>query len=149
MQILASSWENQQCGFWPGLTQTRLYSYWRWLEAWNFVLRYWTIQVAKIKRWSASRFKADLRLCFRISRLLVFSWCGSYLIMFSYGSSYFYVYVIWKRFEHGQIIVIDSWVVWKTVFRGSDGFRSKPTPPFPLLFLAQQTHWASAMVTQN
>ena len=48
----AASWKNQQCGFWPGLTQTRLYSYWRWLEAWNFVFRkkrYCTIQVAKTK----------------------------------------------------------------------------------------------------
>ena len=27
------------CGFWPGLTQTRLDSHWRWLEAWNFVFR--------------------------------------------------------------------------------------------------------------
>ena len=35
----AASRENQQCGFWPGLTQTRLYSYWRRLEAWNFVFR--------------------------------------------------------------------------------------------------------------
>ena len=48
----AATWENQQCGFWPGLTQTRLYNYWRWLEAWNFVFRkkrYCTIQVAKTK----------------------------------------------------------------------------------------------------
>ena len=29
----------QQCGFLPGLTQTRLFSHWRWLEAWNFVFR--------------------------------------------------------------------------------------------------------------
>ena len=36
--IWAATWENQQCGFWPGLTQTRLYSHWRWLEAWNFCI---------------------------------------------------------------------------------------------------------------
>ena len=33
------AWEHQHFGFWSGLTQTRLYSYWRWLEAWNFVFR--------------------------------------------------------------------------------------------------------------
>ena len=47
----AALWENQR-GFWPGLTQTRLYSHWRWLEAWNFVFRkkkYCIIQVAKTK----------------------------------------------------------------------------------------------------
>ena len=50
--ILAPEWENQQFGFGPGLTQTKLYSYWRWLQAWNFVFRkkrYCTIQVAKTK----------------------------------------------------------------------------------------------------
>ena len=50
--IWAVTWENQQCGFWQGLTQTRLHSHWRWLEAWNFVCRkkrYCTIQVAKTK----------------------------------------------------------------------------------------------------
>ena len=48
----ACAWENQQFGFWPGMTQTRLYSYWRWLEARNFVFRkkrYCTIQIAKTK----------------------------------------------------------------------------------------------------
>ena len=50
--IWAPAWENQQFGFWPGLTQTRLYSHWRWLEVGNFVFRkkrYCTIQVAKTK----------------------------------------------------------------------------------------------------
>ena len=50
--IWAATWENQQYGFCPGLTQTRLYNYWSWLEAWNFVFRkkrYCTIQVAKTK----------------------------------------------------------------------------------------------------
>ena len=50
--IWAATRENQQCGFLPGLTQTRLHSHWRWLEAWNFVCRkkrYCTIQVAKTK----------------------------------------------------------------------------------------------------
>ena len=48
----AATWENQQYGFWPGLTQTRLYRHWSWLEAGNFVFRkerYCTIQVAKTK----------------------------------------------------------------------------------------------------
>ena len=74
--------KNQQCGFWPGLTQTRLYSYWRWLEAWNFVFRKerdCTIRVAKTKTLIS---EADLRLCFRICRLLVFSWRGSFDFVF-------------------------------------------------------------------
>ena len=81
--IWAASWENQQCGFWPGLTQTRLYSHWRWLKAWNFVFmkqRYSTIQVANTKvliSFAVYR-EADLRLCFRICRLFVFSWRGSF-----------------------------------------------------------------------
>ena len=29
----APAFENQQFGFWPDLTQTRLFIYWRWLEA--------------------------------------------------------------------------------------------------------------------
>ena len=37
--IWASLWENRSSGFRPGLTQTGLYSQWRWLEAWNFGLR--------------------------------------------------------------------------------------------------------------
>ena len=78
----AATRENQQCGFWPGLTQSRLYSHWRWLEAWKFEFREWrycTIQVAKTKALIsfAVTAKADLRLCFRICRLLVFSWRGS------------------------------------------------------------------------
>ena len=50
--IWAATWENQQCGFWPGLTQTRLYSHWRWLEAWNFGFskkRYCAVQVLNTK----------------------------------------------------------------------------------------------------
>ena len=72
--IWAPAGENQQCGFWPGLTQTRLYSYWRWLEAWNFGFRKkrnCTIQVAKTKA----------LICvfvFRICKTFVFSWRGSY-----------------------------------------------------------------------
>ena len=49
--IWAASGE-KHCRFWPGLTQIRLYSHWRWPEAWNFVFRKWrycTIQVAKTK----------------------------------------------------------------------------------------------------
>ena len=52
VSIWAATWENQQCGFWPGLTQTRLYSHWRWLESGHFVFRkkrYCTVQVAKTK----------------------------------------------------------------------------------------------------
>ena len=39
--IWAATWKNQQCGIWLGLTQTRLYSHWRWLEAWNFGFIYY------------------------------------------------------------------------------------------------------------
>ena len=35
----ATSWENQRSGFRPGPTQTRLFSYWIWLEAWKFGFR--------------------------------------------------------------------------------------------------------------
>ena len=37
--IWAPAWETQQFGFWPGLTQTRLYRYWRLVDAWNFGFR--------------------------------------------------------------------------------------------------------------
>ena len=50
--IWAASWENQQCGFRPGPTQTGLCSHRRWLEAWNFGFRKkrnCTIHVAKTK----------------------------------------------------------------------------------------------------
>ena len=50
--IWALAWENQQCGFCLHLTQTRLYSHWRWLEPWNLVCRkktYYTIQEVKTK----------------------------------------------------------------------------------------------------
>ena len=50
--IWAASWENQQCGFRTGLTQTGLYKHRRWLETWNFGFRKkrnCTIRVAKTK----------------------------------------------------------------------------------------------------
>ena len=69
----------QKCWFWPGVTQTRLYSYWRLLEAWNFGFRKkrnCTIQVAKTKALISF---ADLRVYFRICKTLVFpAWRGSY-----------------------------------------------------------------------
>ena len=68
------TWENQQCGLWPGLTQTRLYSHWRWLEAWNFVFRkkrYCTIQVAKTKALISFAVTAKLICVFVISKMLV------------------------------------------------------------------------------
>ena len=73
----APAWENQQFGFWPGLTQARLYSNLRWLEAWNFLFRkkrYCTIQVAKTKALISFAVTA---LCFRICKSLVFSRRGS------------------------------------------------------------------------
>ena len=67
---------NQQSGFQPGPTQTGLYSHRRWLEAGNFGFRHCTSHVAKTRR---SNCKADLSLCFRLCRLLVFP-CGCSLI---------------------------------------------------------------------
>ena len=65
--------------FRTGPTQTGLYKHKRWLETGNFGFRKkrnCTIRVAKTKtlitELSGYR-KADLRLCFRICRLLVFS----------------------------------------------------------------------------
>ena len=75
-----ASWENQQCGFRtevrhkPGCTLHR-----RWLETGNFGFRKQrncTIHVAKTKALITELRgyrEADLRLCFRICRLLVFS----------------------------------------------------------------------------
>ena len=67
----AAMWENKQCGFWPGLTQTRLYSYWRWLEAWNFRLKNFPVEVLcypgsenKGADQLRGNREADLRLCF-------------------------------------------------------------------------------------
>ena len=48
--IWAASWENQRSGFQPGPTQTRLYSYRKWLEAWNFRFAY-TMQTHWIYAW--------------------------------------------------------------------------------------------------
>ena len=70
---------NSLRGFQPGPTQTVLYKHKRWLEAWNFGCRKkrnCTIWVAKTK--ALISFEADLRLCFRIGKILVFSWRGSY-----------------------------------------------------------------------
>ena len=80
--IRAASWENQQCGFWPGLTQTRLYSYWRWQEARNSVFRKkrdCTIQV-KTKELISFAVTAKL-ICvfvFAYAKHWVFSRRGSY-----------------------------------------------------------------------
>ena len=49
-------------GFRPGPTQTRLYSHWRWLEAWNFVFR--------MQSWSASLFSDMQKAGFLITRLI-------------------------------------------------------------------------------
>ena len=84
--IWASTWENQQCGFWPGLTQTRLYSYWRWLETRNFVFRkkrYCTIQVAKTKALISFAFTAKL-IC-----VFVFAYAKRW---FSHDAAHMYFY---------------------------------------------------------
>ena len=69
--------ENQQFGFRPGPKQTGLYSHRRWLEAGNFGFRKYRNQGADQLR---SYCEADLHLCFRICRLLVFSCGGSIII---------------------------------------------------------------------
>ena len=80
---LEYNWGVEQ-GSWPrwrtGPTQTGLHSNRRQLEAWNFIFkkkRNCTIRVAKTK--ALISFEADLPLCFRICRLLVFSRGGSYI----------------------------------------------------------------------
>ena len=52
VNIWAASWENEQCGFWTGPIQIRLYSHRSRLEAWNFGFKKksdCTIPVAKTK----------------------------------------------------------------------------------------------------
>ena len=74
--IWAATWEKPFMSILSSLTQTRLYSHWRWLEAWNFGFRkkrYCTIQAAKTKALST-----DLRLSFRVCKSLVFSRRGSF-----------------------------------------------------------------------
>ena len=76
----------QQFGFRPGPTQTGLYSHRRWLEVGNFGFgkkRNFTIRVAKTKA-LISYCEADLRLCFRLCRLVVFLCCGPFLIFSMY-----------------------------------------------------------------
>ena len=58
-------------GFRPGLTQTRLYSHWRWLEAWQEA--YYLCSENKDTDKLRGDREADLRLCFRISKSLVIS----------------------------------------------------------------------------
>ena len=63
-------------GFRPGPTQTWLYRHRRWLEAGNFGLRvklYYQCSENKDADWLRSYCEADLCLCFRLCRLLIFS----------------------------------------------------------------------------
>ena len=54
--IWAASWEYKRSGFRSGPTQTRLYSYRRWPEAWNFGFRGIVLSMQqKQRRWSPSR----------------------------------------------------------------------------------------------
>ena len=71
-------WENQQRGFRPGATQTDLYKHRRCLEAGNFVFRKKRSCENKGANQLRSYCEADLRLCFRICRLLVLSCGGSF-----------------------------------------------------------------------
>ena len=93
--------ENQQCGFWPGLTQTRLYSYWRWLEAWNFVFRkkrYCSIQVAKTKALISFAVTAKL-IC-----VFVFAYADCWFSYDRWASA-------WENryFLQGYVMQTDAW----------------------------------------
>ena len=71
--------KTQQFGVRPGPSQIGLYSLGRWLGTGNFgfrKLRNGTIRVGKTKA-----LISDLRLCFRLCRLLVFPCGGSFFIL--------------------------------------------------------------------
>ena len=61
------TWKNQRCGFRTGPRQAELYKHRRWLEAGNFE----SIVLAVYRKQRHSY--CDLRLCFRICIMLVFS----------------------------------------------------------------------------
>ena len=109
------AWENTQFGSWPGPTQTRLYSYWRWLEAWNFVFsrkkRFCTIQVAKTKA----------LISFAVSTKLI---C---VFVFAYANCWF---------SHAGAQIVFSLYTWslKTLYRTESGrFKYLLFRPFTLL----------------
>ena len=80
-KIRAGSGENQQCGFLKGPTQTALYKHRRWLQAGNFgfirkyivLISYYPCSENKGTDQLHSYCEADLRLCFRICEMLVFT----------------------------------------------------------------------------
>ena len=113
---MSTTWENQQCGFWPGLTQTRLCSYWRWLEAWNFGFRKYrdcSIRVAKSKALKSFAITAKL-ICvfvFAVCKTLVFSCRGSNLL--------------WQKIK----IIYHKNIIWDTTWENlSYGFWQVLTP---------------------
>ena len=71
--------------FRPGPTQTGLYSHRRWLEAANVEELYYPCGENKGADQLRSYCEADLRLCFRLCRLLVFPCGGSYNTQNSYN----------------------------------------------------------------
>ena len=86
----ATTWENQQCGFWPGLAQTRLYSHWRARGLKFCIKEVEGLYYPSSKNKGADQLRggyreADMRLCFRICRLLVFSWRGSINLSRKFG----------------------------------------------------------------
>ena len=100
----APAWENQQCRFWPSLTQTRLHSYWWWLEAWNFGFR--KSEVLCYPRSEKTKeliiFAVTLKLisvCFRICKMLIFSYHGSnFIIAYLFWQCVFLL--LWYFFIH-------------------------------------------------
>ena len=88
--IWASSWENPcLLGFWPGMTQTRLYKHRKWLEAWNFVFRRRGIVLSmkqKQRCWSAGRLPSNWSVpC----KMQVCIWHSSYV------SFFFFLFLLW------------------------------------------------------
>ena len=91
------AWENQQCGFWPGLTQTRLYSYLRWLEAWNFSGE------ADPRSWSASLFSH--------MQIVGFSHAGAYIVFNIYKNSSVIIIVKRNFVKKQSVLDVSCWVI--------------------------------------
>ena len=91
-KILAASWENQQCGFRTGLTQTGLYKHRRWLETGNFGFRKkrnCTIRIAKTKALISFAVTAKL-IC-----VFVFAYADCW---FSHEAAHMYLKIIRNNF---------------------------------------------------
>ena len=102
MYIWVASWENQRFGFRPRLTQIRLCSYRRWLEAWNFEGLYYLYSENKGADQLRGYREADLRLRFRICKMLIFSWRGSFIETISIVCQVLYLILV-ANFPFGYL----------------------------------------------